>query len=334
MPFLLLNGEDIASLLPMDECIEVMADALRALARGEGVQPLRSVYWMPDRHGALAVMPGMLGLPGDGGTQSLIAGVKVLTVIPDNRLHGEESHQGMVLLFEAERGKPVALLDATALTAIRTAAASAAATRVLAHEDAGDLAILGAGTQGRSHLDAMAAVRTLRRVRVWSRRSESARAFATQEAARTGLAIEPMATAREAVTGADLICTVTAAAEPVLLGEWIAPGAHVNAAGACTPKTRELDGAAVARARLFTDCRESLLAEAGDFLLARAEGAVTDDHLLGELGEVLAGTLPGRQSPDEITLFKSLGIAAEDLASGWHVYRKALAAGRGTSLQL
>src|SRR3954447_15370440 len=160
MAFLLLNREEIANLLPMDECIDVMADALRSLARGEAVQPLRSVYWMPDRHGVLAVMPGMLGLPGDpgdAGAQSLIAGVKVLTVIPDNRLHGEESHQGMVLLFEAERGKPVALLDATALTAIRTAAASAAATRALAREDAGDLAILGAGTQGRSHLDAMAA---------------------------------------------------------------------------------------------------------------------------------------------------------------------------------
>ena len=334
MPFLLLNGEEIASLLPMDECVEVMAEALRALARGEAVQPLRSVYWMPDRHGALAVMPGMLGLPDDGGEKSLVAGVKVLTVIPDNRLHGEESHQGMVLLFEAERGKPVALLDATALTAIRTAAASAAATRALARQDAGDLAILGAGTQGRSHLDAMAAVRTLRRVRVWSRRPESSRDFAARETARTGIAIEAMATPREAVLGADLICTVTAAAEPILFGDWIAPGAHVNAAGACTPKTRELDGAAVARSRLFTDCRESLLAEAGDFLLARAEGAVADDHLLGELGEVLNGTLPGRTSPDEVTLFKSLGIAVEDLASGWHVYRKALAAGRGVALQL
>ncbi len=336
MAFLLLNGEEIASLLPMDECVEVMAEALRALARGEAVQPLRSVYWMPDRHGALAVMPGMLGLPGDagdGGEKKLVAGVKVLTVIPDNRLHGEESHQGMVLLFEAERGKPVALLDATALTAIRTAAASAAATRALARQDAGDLAILGAGTQGRSHLDAMAAVRTLRRVRVWSRRPESARDFATRETARTGFAVEAMATPREAVAGADLICTVTAAAEPILFGDWIAPGAHVNAAGACTPKTRELDGAAVARSRLFTDCRESLFAEAGDFLLARAEGAVADDHLLGELGEVLEGKLPGRTSPQDITLFKSLGIAAEDLASGWHVYRKALAAGRGVTIE-
>lgn len=325
MPFLHLNREDVEALLPMAECIEVVEGALRSLARGEAVQPLRSAHWMPDRHGLLAVMPGMLGG---------LAGVKVLTVIPENHLHGEESHQGMVLLFEAEHGRPLALLDATAVTGIRTAAASAVATRALARPEAGDLAILGSGAQGRTHLDAMAAVRTLRRVRVWSRRPESARSFAEREGERLGLEVEPVASAREAVAGADLICTVTAATEPVLRGEWISPGAHVNAAGACTPRARELDGAAVARSRLFTDRRESLLAEAGDFLLAREEGAVTDAHIVGELGEVLEGTVPGRRSGEEITLFKSLGIAVEDLASGAHVYRKALAAGRGTSLTL
>ncbi len=218
------------------------------------------------------------------------------------------------------------------MTAIRTAAASAVATRALAREEAGDLAILGSGVQARTHLDAMRAVRPLRRVRVWSRRPESARRFAEREGERTGLAVEPMPSAREAVDGADLICTVTAAREPVLLGEWILPGAHVNAAGACTPNARELDAAAVARSRLFTDRRESLLAEAGDFLLARGEGAVADDHILGEIGEVLEGKVPGRRADAEITLFKSLGIAVEDLAAGWHVYRKALAAGRGSAL--
>jgi alanine dehydrogenase len=325
MSFIHLNRQDVEALLPMDECIEVVEGALRSLARGEGVQPLRSAHWMPDRHGLLVVMPGML----EG-----LAGVKVLTVIPENHLHGEESHQGMVLLFEAERGRPLALLDATAVTGIRTAAASAVATRVLARPDAGDLAILGSGTQARSHLEAMAAVRTLRRVRVWSRRPESAQRFAEREGRRLGIAVEPMPSAREAVAGADLICTVTAATEPVLLGEWIAPGAHLNAAGACTPRARELDAAAVARARLFTDRRESLFAEAGDFLLAREEGAVTDAHLLGEVGEVLEGKIPGRRSAAEITLFKSLGIAAEDLVSGALVYRKALAAGRGTALEI
>src|SRR6185295_13195607 len=232
-----------------------------------------------------------------------VAGVKVLTVVPANYLHGEESHRGLVLLFEEERGGPLAILDASSITAIRTAAASAVATRALARKDAGDLAILGSGTQARSHLEAMQAVRTLRRVRIWSRNLENARRLAEEEGERLGLAVEAVSSARAAVEGAALICTVTAATEPVLLGEWIAPGAHVNAAGACTPNARELDAAAVARSRLITDRRESLLAESGDFLLARGERAVTDAHLLGEVGEVLEGTVPGRRSGDEITLF-------------------------------
>lgn len=330
MAFLFLGREDVEALLPMGECIEVVAAGLRALARGGAVQPLRSAYWMPDRHGLLGVMPGML----DGlaeGDQS-VAGVKVLTVIPENYLHGEESHQGLVVLFERERGRPLAVLDAASVTAIRTAAASAVATRALARRDAGDLAVLGSGTQARSHLASMREVRALRRVRVWSRNPESARRFAARESERLGLAVEPLASAREAVAGADLICTVTASREPVLEGEWIAPGAHVNAVGACTPAARELDAAAVARSRLYTDRRESALAEAGDFLLARSEGAVTDAHLLGELGEVLEGQIPGRRSDDEITLYKSLGIAVEDLAAGRYVYEKALASGRGIAL--
>jgi len=276
-------------------------------------------------------MPGMLGnLQGEGS----VTGAKVISVMPGNHAHGEESHQGIVLLFEQERGRPLAILDAGAVTAIRTAAASAVATRALARKEAGDLAILGSGTQARSHLEAMRAVRTLRRVRVWSRNPESAFRFAEEAGEALGLSVEPVASAREAVEEADLICTVTAATSPILLGDWIFPGAHVNAVGACTPKARELDSAAVARSRLFVDRRESALAEAGDFLLARNEGAITNDHILGETGEVLEGKVPGRRSGEEITLFKSLGIAVEDLAAGRHVYAKALAAGRGITLDL
>lgn len=317
MSLLFLDRAGVEALLPMAECIEVVEEALRSLTRGEALQPLRSALWMPDRHGLLAVMPGMLGSLGGGDPNGLVAGVKVITVMPGNHAHGEESHQGLVLLFEQERGRPLAVLDAMAVTAIRTAAASAVATRALAREDAGDLAILGSGTQARTHLEAMRAVRTLRRVRVWSRNPESARRFAEAEG------VETAASAREAVQGADLICTVTAAMSPILQGDWISPGTHVNAVGACTPKVRELDAAAVARSRLFVDRRESALAEAGDFLLAREEGAVTDTHILGELGEVLEGKIPGRRSPEEITLLKSLGIAVEDLAAARHVYRKA-----------
>ncbi|MFL6193085.1 MAG: ornithine cyclodeaminase family protein [Thermoanaerobaculia bacterium] len=315
---LFLNRAEVEALLPVAECVDVIDGALRALTRGEAVQPLRSSLWMPDRHGLLVTMPGMLGP---------VVGVKVLTVIPENHLHGEESHQGLVLLFDQERGTPLAVLDATAVTAIRTAAASGVATRALARPDAGDLAILGSGTQAVSHLEAMRAVRTLRRIRVWSRRPESAHRFAAAQGERLGLDVEVLPTAREAVAGADLICTVTAATEPVLMGEWIAPGAHVNAVGASTPNARELDSAAVARARMYVDRRESALAESGDFRMARDEGAIGEDHLLGELGDVLEGRVPGRRSDEEITLFKSLGIAVEDLAAGLYLYRKALAAG-------
>ncbi len=329
MSFLFLNGKDVESLLPMTECIEVVEEGLRELSRGNAVQPLRSATWMPDRHGLLGVMPGMLGL-----NEGAIAGVKVLTVIPDNFTRGEDSHQGVVVLFDQQSGKPLALLDAGAVTAIRTAAASAVATRALARQEAGDLAILGTGVQARSHIEAMRAVRTMRRVRVWSRNPENARRLAEEEGERLGLEIEAVSTARQAVEGADLICTVTAATTPVVLSEWIAPGAHINAVGACTPKAREIDGATMARVRLYTDRKESLLAEAGDFLLARAEGAIDDSHIQGELGDVLEGKIPGRRSNDEVTLFKSLGIAVEDLAAGRHIYGKALGLGKGTTLTL
>jgi len=209
---------------------------------------------------------------------------------------------------------------------------SAVATLVLARDGASDLAILGAGTQARTHFLALREVRPLRRVRVWSRRRERAEELAAWAAGRYHLDATAVGSAREAVEGAGLVCTVTAAREPVLAGEWLEPGTHVNAVGACTPAARELDAVAVARARLFTDARESLMNEAGDFLLARQEGAVEDGHLQGELGELLLGRIAGRTAPEEITLFKSLGLAVEDLAAGIHVYHKALARGRGTPL--
>jgi alanine dehydrogenase len=331
MAVLFLNREDVEMLLPFGECIEVMAGALAALARGEAFQPLRAAHWLPDRRGLLVTMPGGLfaGAAGDG-----ILGVKVLTVFPANAAHGEESHQGAVLLFEAAHGRPLAFLDAASITAVRTAAVSALATRLLAREDAGDLALLGAGVQARAHLAALREVRTLRRVRVWSRDPQSARRFAAEESARHGLLVEPAATAREAVAGADIICTVTAAVEPVLTGEWIAPGAHVNAVGACTPNARELDTAAVVRARLFVDRRESALNEPGEILTPLREGAIGEDHILGEIGELVIGRVAGRIAAEDVTLFESLGLTVEDLAAARHIYRRALEQGRGVSLAL
>lgn len=332
MSVLFLSREDVEALLPVGECIEVMAGALAALARGEAFQPLRASHWLPDRRGVLVTMPG--GLFAGGGD---ILGVKVLTVFPGNAAHGEESHQGAVLLFDAERGRPLAFLDAASITAIRTAAVSALATRLLAREDAGDLAILGTGVQARTHLAALREVRALRRVRVWSRDPGNARRLAAEESARYlrhGLRVEPSASAQEAVAGADIICTVSAAVEPILLGDWIAPGAHVNAVGACTPDARELDTAAVVRARLFVDRRESALHEPGEILTPLREGTITEDHILGEIGELLIGKVQGRRDASDVTLFESLGLTVEDLASARHIYRKALEQGRGVSLEI
>ncbi|MDR7511746.1 MAG: ornithine cyclodeaminase family protein, partial [Armatimonadota bacterium] len=290
MTVLVLGQDDVGNLLPMGECIAAMERALAALSAGEAVMPLRSIMWLPGRRGALGTMPAFLPEAG-------VFGLKVISVFPDNHGTPFDAHQGAVMLFEAAHGRPLALVDATAITAIRTAATSAVATRLLAREDAGDLALLGSGTQARTHLEAMRAVRPLRRVRVWSRTPEHAERFAAVEGRRWGMAIEAVRSAREAVAGADLICTVTAAREPVLLGDWIAPGAHVNAVGSSVPFARELDTAAVLRARLVVDRRESALQEAGDFLIPRQEGAVTDDHIRGELGELLLGRTAGRTAP-------------------------------------
>ncbi|HWM85893.1 MAG TPA: ornithine cyclodeaminase family protein [Kofleriaceae bacterium] len=327
MDVLVIGQEEVRRLLSPADCIEVMAGAFAALARGEALQPLRTAHRLPGDRGLLAVMPAYLG-------DIDAPGIKVITVFPGN--HGTEldSHQGAILLFEGERGQLVAVVDATEVTAIRTAAVSGLATRLLARADAGDLAILGSGTQARSHLAAMAAVRRLRRVRVWSRDPARAAAFAESARSEQACDVAAVASAREAVAGADLVCTTTSAREPILEGAWLTPGAHINAVGACLPVVRELDGAAVARARLIVDRRESALAEAGDILLARAEGAIGADHIAGELGEVLIGTCPGRRADDEITLFKSLGIGIEDIAAAHFIHRRAREQGAGVALQL
>jgi len=323
----ILDAAEVRRLLPMAECVEVVEEALKTLARGDAVLPLRPIVKLPDGSGVLALMPAALGGPA-------CFGLKAISVMPGN--HGSEydAHQGAVLLFEVAHGCLLAVLDASTVTAIRTAAASGVATRCLAREDAGDLAIVGAGVQAASHLDAMRAVRTLRRVRVAARSADSARRFAEHHAARTGLAIEAVADVRAAVEGADLVCTTTSAREPVVHGAWLSPGVHVNAVGACFPTMRELDTEAVRRARLVVDRRESAMKEAGDVLIPIAEGAIGPDHIAGELGEVLIGRVPGRRTADEITLFESLGIAVEDLAAAHHVWRRAEAENAGIAVTL
>jgi ornithine cyclodeaminase/alanine dehydrogenase-like protein (mu-crystallin family) len=311
----------------MPDCIEAMAEALAALARGDAVLPLRSMVWLPDRTGLLGLMPAYLGSP-------RCLGIKVVTVMPGN--HGTEldAHQGAVLLFEVERGRLLAVLDATSITAIRTAAVSGLATRLLARDDASDLAILGSGVQARSHLEAMCAVRPIRRARVWSRSADRAREFARRESRRRGVPVEAAPSARAAVEGAEIICTTTAAREPILHGAWIAEGAHVNAVGACLPDARELDTDAVVRSRLYVDRRESAEREAGDYLIPKREGALGEDHIRGEIGEILIGRAEGRRAAGDVTLFKSLGLAVEDLSAAHRIYQNAVARGDGRWLEL
>ncbi len=327
MKTLIVNQEQVGQLLPMRECIDVMERAFTALARGQAVLPLRPTMWLPDKSGFMALMPSYLG-------DINAMGLKALSIFPGNEGSAYDSHLGVVLLFETKHGQLLAIMDATSITAIRTAAVSGLATKLLARDDAGDLAILGSGTQARTHLEAMLAVRRLSRVRVYSKHSENAARFAERESKRYGMKIEAMSPASAAVEGADLICVTTSSHDSVLMGEWIAPGAHINAIGAALPTARELDTSAVLKSRLYTDRRESLLSEAGDFIIPKNEGAVTDAHIVGELSDLVIGKVVGRRSRDEITLFKSLGLAIEDLAAAQHIYAKATEKQIGTWVEL
>jgi ornithine cyclodeaminase len=320
---LVLTEADVHRLLPMEACVEAMAQVLSALTRGEALQPLRSVLRPEGAPGLMAVMPSYWG-----GSEPAF-GVKLVGVFPGNLAKGMDAHQGAVILSSGETGEPRAFVNASAVTAIRTAAVSGVATSTLAREDAGDLALVGASVQAETHLRAMACVRRLRRVRVASRDPSRARAFAERQGAVFAFPIDAVATVEDAVRGADLVVTATSSAVPVLRRDWVSAGTHINAIGASLRDRREVDGATVAAASLFVDRRESAENEAGDYLLALREGAIREGHIRAELGEVLLGRRPGRTGGDEITLFKSLGLAVEDLAAAALVYRRAQAEGMG-----
>jgi len=311
----------------MQECIEVMASLFCALGRGVAVLPLRSVVRIPNTPNLLGCMPGWVGSP-------YATGAKIVTVHPGNHGTPRDSHQGAVLLFDRDTGALSAVLDATSITRIRTAAASAVATRALARKNADSLGLLGAGVQAHAHLEAIHLVRPLKRVRIWSRSSDHAQALATHARKEHGIDADHSKTPKDAVRGADIVCTVTSSATPVLEGAWLTEGAHVNAVGACLPHMREVDTAAMVRSSLFVDRRESTLNEAGDLLIPMKEGAVTADHIRAELGDVLLGKHPGRASETEITLFKSLGLAVQDLAAATHVLEAAAKSGGGVRIEL
>ncbi|HEU4994833.1 MAG TPA: ornithine cyclodeaminase family protein [Gemmatimonadaceae bacterium] len=322
MTVLILNKREIEQLLPMPECIGLMESALASLARGEVVLPLRPVLRVPDSPNVFAMMPAY--------SSSLRAiGAKLITVFPGNHGTGVDSHQGAVLLMDGAQGTLLALMDASSITAIRTAAVSGVATKLLARDNARTLAILGSGVQGRSHIAAMLSARPFEAVSVWSRSAEHARALASHASSQYGIRCEAASDPATAVRSADVVCTVTASREPVLRGEWLQPGTHVNAVGASIPTARELDTLAVKRSRLFVDRRESALNEAGDVLIPISEKAIGPDHIAAELGELLVGAA-GRRSDDDITLFKSLGLAIEDLASAHFLYDRARREKSGT----
>ena len=301
-----------------------MEEALTALARGSMHQPLRMVVRPEGAGGLLALMPAYRG------GERAAFGLKAICVFHENPSRGLDAHQGCVLLFSGETGEMLAVMNASAITAVRTAAVSGAATRLLAREDACELALVGSGVQARAHLAAVASVRSITRARVASLHFEHARRFAEELSAVYPFPVEPFESAEEAVRGADIIVTATTAREPVLRREWVAPGAHINAVGTYSPDAREIDTATLAAATLFVDRRESALSEAGDYILAAREGAIGPEHIRAELGEVLAGARPGRTSADEITLFKSLGLAVEDLAAAEHLYQQAQLKESGT----
>jgi ornithine cyclodeaminase/alanine dehydrogenase-like protein (mu-crystallin family) len=324
MNVLLLGHDEVVALLPLGECIPLMREALVSLAEGRVHQPLRTIVRPPDAAGIMGLMPAYAS-----GTNAAF-GLKAICIFNGNAARGKDSHQGAVLLFSAESGELLAVVNASALTAVRTAAVSGVATLALARADAGDLAVIGAGVQARSHIEAMSHSRRIRRCRVASRTIERARKLADELSGSYAFPIEAVETVADALRGADLIVTATNSAEALVRREWVSDGAHINAVGSCTPNTRELDAATVSASSMFVDSVESTVNEAGDYLRAVLEGAVAPGHIRAELGEVLKGLKPGRASAGEITLFKSLGLAVEDLSAAKYLYDKAKETGAGT----
>ena len=313
----ILDRDTVLQTLSMPTCIDLMATTQAAISRGDIELPLRSMLSVSEGAGYFGVMPGEIAA-------DEVFGAKLVTLFPDNPSRGIPTVQGYILLFDRADGSPLALVEAASVTALRTAAASGATTRALAREDASTLAILGCGVLAETHLDAMLAVRPVREVRIWGRDLDKATAFAERHANQGGARVQAVADAAEAVADAHLVCTVTGSHTPILQGAWLSPGAHVNLVGAHNPATREADGVVLARGRVYTEITEFALAEAGDLLLAVEEGHFALDAIVGEIGEVIDGRVPGRTDDSEITVYKSLGNTAQDLAAAYAVYRRTM----------
>lgn len=302
-----IGQDEVRARLTYEVCIPIVRQAMIALSRGETRQLLRSIIPL-DQGRMFGVMPGALG-------ERACFGAKLVSVFPENFALGRQSHQGVVVLFDGESGAPICVAHAGEITAIRTAAASAAATDALARPEAHRLALLGYGEQAGTHLRAISQVRALSEVRVWGRDFGRAQAFANEMSAETGLAVRALAGGRAAVEGADIICTLTSSKTPVLHGDWVSAGAHINLVGSSYAGPVEVDHDLVLRARLIADSREGVLAQGAEVLAAKAAGLIDDGHVVGEIGQVFDGRLEGRQAPDQITVYKSLGHIVQDLAS-------------------
>lgn len=321
---LVLGHDTVTALLTVEDCIPVMREALTALARGDGHQPLRSIVRPPGLDGFLGLMPGYVG--GD----EPVLGMKFLGIFPGNPALGKDAHQGLVLLLSPQTGEPLAVVDASAVTAVRTAAVSAVATEVLARVDATDLTIIGIGVQGAWHARAIAAVRPLTRVRLVGRNVAQGNALAAKLYAELAVPVEFGTDARAALEGAEIVVTATTSTTPVLERSWIAAGTHINAVGSAVPHARELDTATVVDSVFVVDRMESALVEAGDYVIAAAEAGFGPERIHAELGDVLAGAAAGRGDDGQITVFKSLGLAIEDLAAVAYLYEQAKRLGAGT----
>jgi ornithine cyclodeaminase len=320
---IVISRQEVAAHLSYETCIPLVRDAMVALARGETRQLLRTIIGLEDGN-AFGVMPGAM--------DHLTFGAKLVSVFPGNFALGKQSHQGVVTVFDPRDGAPVCVLHAGEITAIRTAAASAAATDVLAREDARTLAILGYGEQAWTHVQAMPHVRPIEAVTVWGRSPERAAAFVQRVRSELQLDARAEPTAAAAAATADIICTTTAAVEPILRSCDVADGAHLNVVGSSRAGPVEIDDALVVRSRFFADHRAGVLQQGAEFLNAKAAGLLDEAHVLGEIGQVMDGSLTGRRSREDVTIYKSLGSIVQDLACGWYLYRAAEREGFGTSV--
>jgi ornithine cyclodeaminase/alanine dehydrogenase-like protein (mu-crystallin family) len=307
-----IEREEVARRLTYEVCIPIVRQAMIDFSRGKTRQLLRSVIPLGQGH-MFGIMPGAMG-------ENAAFGAKLISVYPENFAKGRQSHQGLVVLFEPETGEPVCVVHAGEITAVRTAAASAVATDMLARPDAHRLAILGYGEQAETHARALLKVRAIRSVRVWGRVSQRTEAFCERMSRELGIAFTSATDVEDLAGDADIICTVTSAREPILKGAWVRPGTHVNLVGSSVAGPVEVDTDLVVKSRFIVDSREGVLRQGAEFLRAKQAGVIGDDHIAAEIGQVLAGDAVGRRSAADITIYKSLGHVVQDLASAWALY--------------